>query len=445
MSIERLSPIAPLQLPAPVVPNHNMVATIEDHKNSPIIAAVKPNWVRVKITLAVVVALGITLFLVRNLILGTPVEAHAAIVGDLRQTVVASGRVIWPQRVEVAAELTGRVGEVPVVEGQQVSQGQLLIQLEDNDERANVLSAIAAVAGAEAQVRQQREFGLPTSREGVLQAQADVTQLGNQLLRMRQLKVRDFVSNAELEIAKLKFDLADSKLNSAKLQLQTNQPNGSETLLAQTTLNQARASLQVMQVKLDQDSIRAPAAGTLINRSVEQGDIVQAGKILMVLAVQGETQLEVQIDEKNLAKLALGQQALGSADAFSEQRFAAEIIYINPGIDSSRGSVEIKLRVKNPPAYLRQDMTVSVDIETASRRNALVIPTAALRDPTSAMPWVLVVRDHHTQHQVVTTGLRGDNNVEVLSGIAAGESVVFPSLGKIKAGQHVRVTLAKPI
>jgi HlyD family secretion protein len=262
---------------------------------------------------------------------------------------------------------------------------------------------------------------------------------------MRQLNAQDFVSDLELETTKLNAAIADSELKSAQLQVNNNQANGSEAILVQTTLNQARANVQLARVKLQQDAIVAAADGTLISRSVEPGDIVQAGKTLMVLAASGETQLEVQIDEKNLAKLAIGQKALGSADAFSSQRFTAEIIYINPGIDAARGSVEIKLRVQQPPDYLRQDMTVSVDIETATRNNTIIIPTGALRDPSGDNPWVLVVRDHHTLHQNVTLGLRGDNNLEVLSGIAVGEAVILPSLGVIKADQHVRVTPAKPI
>lgn len=443
-SNEHQTTAVPLQLASPITLDEAAPTPSASHNSVPH-KFIKPHSARIKILLAVIIPLLITAFLARNLMLGIPVEAHLVVIGELRQTVVASGRVIWPQRVEVAAEITGRVSDIPVVEGQQVTQNQLLIQLEDKDERANVVLAMASLAQAEAKVKQQRELTLPMAQENVDQARVDATQMDKELTRMRQLNTQHFVSDAELETATLKRDVAASKLHSAILQLATNQIGGGDAVLTLATLAQARASLQLAQIKLEQDSIRAPADGTLISRSVEEGNIVQAGKILMVLAAQGETQLEVQIDEKNLAKLALGQMALGSADAFSEQRFAAEIIYINPGIDASRGSVEIKLRVNNPPVYLRQDMTVSVDIETATRSNALVIPTAALRDPSGNSPWVLVVRNHRTQHQVVKTGLRGDDNLEVLEGITAGEAVIFPSLGLIKSGQHVRVTSAKPL
>ena len=391
--------------------------------------------------IAIILALLISGYFARNLLFGTPVEAHAVVKGELRQTVVASGRVTWPQRVSVAAEVTGRVSHIPVKEGQQVKRGDLLIQLADSTDRASLAQATTAVALAEAKLRQQREVGLPTAQEALRQAQADVEQTGQQLTRIRSLNNQKYISKTELDTAQRNLDVANSKLEAAQLQVQSNQTKGSDALLATTALNQARASLQLAQVKLAQTTILAPADGTLISRSIEPGDIATAGKALMVLAAQGETQIEVQIDEKNLGKLAVGQVALSSADAFPQQRFTAEVAYINPGVDATRGAVEVKLRVKEPPKYLRQDMTVSVDIETAKKPDALVIPTGALHEPSSAAPWVLVVRNNHTVKQTVTLGLRGDENVEVLSGLAAGEAVIPANLALIKADQRVRVTL----
>ena len=419
----------------------NVSAKIAVPTIAPIPAVTRVPLYWLKIAIAVLIVLLLSGYVARNLILGTPVEAHAVMKGELRQTVVASGRVTWPQRVSVAAEVTGRVSHIPVKEGQQVKRGQLLIQLEDSTDRASLAQATTAVALAEAKLRQQREVSLPTAQETLRQAQADVDQTRLQLTRIRTLNNQKYISKTELDTAQRNLDVANSKLAAAQLQVQSNQPTGSDALLATTALAQARASLQLAQVKLAQDTILAPADGTLISRSIEPGDIASAGKALMVLAAQGETQIEVQIDEKNLAKLALGQAALSSADAFPQQRFNAEVAYINPGVDATRGAVEVKLRVKDPPDYLRQDMTVSVDIETAQKPDALVIPTGALREASSDAPWVLVVRNNRTVHQTVTLGLRGDENVEVLSGLAAGEPVILASTPLIKADQHVRVTL----
>jgi HlyD family secretion protein len=226
-----------------------------------------------------------------------------------------------------------------------------------------------------------------------------------------------------------------------RLQVQTNSPAGSDYQLAQTALAQAQAARDAARVRLEQTVIRAPVDGVLIGRSVEPGDVVQTGKELMVLAPQGETQIVVQIDEKNLAQLKLGQKALASADAYPRQRFPAELFYVNPGIDALRGSVEVKLRVPEPPAYLRQDMTVSVDIEVARRRDAVIAPADALFDAASPHPWVLAVVDRRAAKKPVTLGLKGEGRVEIVDGVAPGD-VLIPAAAGVTPGQRVRIVTA---
>ena len=391
-----------------------------------------------KIAIAVLVVVSLIAYLSRNILLGKPVEAYAATIGDLTQTVVASGRVMTPQRISIAAETTGRVNAIPVSEGQTVKRGQLLIQLNDLDERASLAQAAAAVGQAEAKLRQLHEVALPAASQTLKQAQTNAEQAKKQYERTRDLQARGFFSQAQLDEAKRNYDVIASQVSAARLQVKSNQPAGSDLAVAAAAVAQANASLRLAQVKLNEDSILAPTDGTLISRSVESGDIVQPGKELMVLAANGETQISVQLDEKNLAKLALGQQVLGSADAYADQRFDAVVSYINPGVDATRGSVEVKLLVANPPAYLRQDMTVSVDIETARRSGALTIPTGAIHDASSNAPWVLVVRNKLTVRQPVKLGLRGDNSVEVLSGLKAGEAVILTAVGTITADMRVR-------
>ena len=394
-----------------------------------------------KITAAILLVLFIAAYFARNAIWGTPVDAYAVTKGELRQTIVASGRVTGPQRIAVASEVTGRVTAIPVKEGQQVKRGQLLIQLDDKIDRASLAQATAAVTLAEVKLKQQQRVLLPTAEENLRQIEADVEQARQQFIRIRSLNSKNYISNNELETAQHNYDVANSRLAAARLQVQSNQSNGSDVQLLISSLEQARASQKLAEIKLTQDAILAPADGTLISRSIEPGDIATTGKTLMVLAAKGDTLIEVQIDERNLAKLALGQLALSSADAFPKQRFDAEVSYINPGVDATRGAVDVKLRVKQPPDYLRQDMTVSVDIETAKKAEALVIPTGALHDASSDEPWVLVVRNKHTVRQAVTLGLRGDENVEILSGLKEGEPVILASLALIKADQLVRVTV----
>jgi HlyD family secretion protein len=395
-----------------------------------------------KPALLAVLALAAAGFLLRNVILGKPVETYQAVRSDLIQSVVASGRIATPQRVSVGAVITGRVTRIPVKEGQSVQRGEVLIELDSDDERAAVAQARGAVAQAEAKVRQLRELGLPAAEQGLVQAQANYTQARQQYERSTELKAKGFVSQAALDDAQRNLNVAESQLRAAQLQVESNRPAGSDFALAQTALAQARAALGLAQAKLDQTVIHASVDGILIARSVEPGNVVQSGKELMALAPVGETQVVVQIDEKNLAQLKLGQQALASADAFPKERFSAELIYINPGIDALRGSVEVKLRVASPPDYLRQDMTVSVDIEVARRNGTVVVPADAVHDANGAQPWVLAVDGWRAQRRPVKLGLKGDGRVEVLEGVTPGDRLVSAAQLMVKSGQRVRAVPA---
>lgn len=425
----------------PAIAEKNIPTKVESKADTPDTPSrISPKSVLI-IGIAVLLTLLAIAYLARNRLLGTPVEAYATQNTGLRQTVVASGRVITPQRVSVASKVIGRVKSIPVTEGEKVSRGQLLIQLDSQDELASIAQAGTSIDQAQAKLQQQREVALPAAMEGLKKAEADVRQLKNQYERVADLKKRNFVSQMQLDEARRNLDVAVSQRQTAQLQVQTNQSKGGDSALILAGLAQARANLKSLQVRLEQDSIRAPSDGVLIKRDIEPGDIVQPGVSLMTLAVSGEIQIEIQLDEKNLAKLAIGQKALGSADAFPEQTFEAVVNYINPGIDATRGSVEIKLRILNPPDYLRQDMTVSVDIETAHKTMALVVPSEAVRDANSDAPWVLVVRDKRTVHQNVGIGLRGDNQTEITSGLVTNEPVILSSVGTIVAGQRVRARI----
>ncbi len=374
----------------------------------------------------------------RNALFGTPVETVEVLRDDLIQTVVASGRVMSPRRVRVGAVITGRVVAIPVTEGQAVKKGAELVLLEDKDVRAALAQAQAGVAQAAAKVRQLREVGLPAAQQALLQAEATLTQVRGQFDRTKRLQAQGFVGQSQLDDAQRNLDVAESQARAARVQVETNSTRGSDFAMAMTALEQARAAERVAQAKLPDMVVRAPVDGVLISRNVEVGDIVQPGKELFLLAPAGETQVIVQIDERNLSQLSLGQKALGSADAFPGRRFPAELIYINPGIDALRGSVEVRLRAPSPPDYLRQDMTVSVDIEVARRAQAVVAPTQAVRDATTAQPWVLAVRNGRAERVPVKVGLRGDGRLEVLEGAAPGDALIPASLGLITAGQKVR-------
>ena len=207
------------------------------------------------------------------------------------------------------------------------------------------------------------------------------------------------------------------------------------------------ASLTSARSRLSYTAIKAPRDGTLISRNVEAGNTVAPGAILMVLSPGGETQLVVLIDEKNLSLISIGLPALASADAYAKTTFPAEVFYINPGVDLQRASVEVKLKVPEPPSYLRQDMTVSIDIEIARRTDAVILPVGSIGGMTTPAPWVLRVSSGRVKKSPITLGIVSGGKAEIISGLKAGELVVPASNIAIKDGQRLRASLpavAKP-
>ncbi|MFZ3322511.1 MAG: efflux RND transporter periplasmic adaptor subunit [Usitatibacter sp.] len=386
--------------------------------------------------LVVAAALGLGLWY-----LGPRVASYEVRRADLVQSVVASGRVESPRRVEIGSALVGTVAGVPVDEGQSVAAGQVLVRLDDTEARAAVEAARTSVTQAEAHVAQIERTGLPVAAESVRQAEVTLLNTERQLLRTRELFDKGFVGQATLDDAQRARDVAQSQLDAARVQQASVSPRGADYLVAKAALEQARATLDAARAHFDLMTITAPTAGTLISRDVEVGSIAQPGKVLLVLSPSGATWLTVQIDEKNLNFLQLGEKALASADAYPAQRFAAEVVYINPGIDATRGSVEVKLRVPQPPSYLLQDMTVSVDIEISRRAGVLTVPADALHDASTTTPWVLVARDGRAARRAVKVGAHGSRGqVEVLQGLSEGERVIPSTEQSAQDGHRVRAT-----
>jgi HlyD family secretion protein len=373
-----------------------------------------------------------------GLLLGPQVPVSAVVQRDFVQSVVASGHVEAPHRVSIGTQITGTVKRVPVAEGQIVKAGQVLVELESAEWQAAAAQADVAVLQAQARLRQLREVQAPVAEQTVRQAEVNVDNARAQLRRNADLFRQGFIGQAALDDAQKAVDLSASQLRSAQRELETAQPSGSDYAVATTGLAQARASADAAHSRLGYATITAPAGGTLIDRSVEPGDVVQPGKALMVLSPSGDTQLVVQIDEKNLQLLALGQQAEASADAYAEQRFAAELVYINPGVDVQRGSVEVKLAVPKAPDYLKQDMTVSVDIHVAARTGALLVPTDAVHDVDAGQPWVLKVEGGRAHRHSVRIGLHSGGLSEVLDGLKAGDLVVPAAAPDLRDGSRLR-------
>jgi HlyD family secretion protein len=356
---------------------------------------------------------------------GPQVPAYQLQPTDLIQNVVATGRVISTSRAQVGSEITGIVTERRVKEGDRVHPGDILIVLRADDLMAKEKEAQAALD----QLRLARR---PQAIAALAQAESQFAQATRETKRRTELLEKQSIAQEAVEQSKNALATARAAVEQARLLVQSLAPDESEERI----LKERLAAAQAMLLKT---VIRSEVSGTILTRNVEPGDLVQpAGKVLLEIARAGDTEILIPLDERNLATLALGQSATCVADAYPDKYFDARVNFIAPTIDPQRGTVDIRLKVDPVPEYLRQDMTVSVNILTGQVNQALAVPNDALLNIRGTQADVMVVRDGRAQRVGITLGLRGLAHSQASSGLTPGEWVVQGS--KVQEGERVRVS-----
>lgn len=361
---------------------------------------------------------------------GPLLPSYEVVSSPLIQTVVASGRVEKVSRTQIGSEITGVVLERLVQEGDRVSRGDVLLVLKSDEISAQVRQAEAELKELATTRRPQAEFDLANAKVQLEQAQREAVRRRNTELGILSAEEREKSIEAEklarnnLESARLKFaSLAPDKVEETKL----------------------REQLAALQAQLAKTKIRAEVSGIILTRNVEPGDLVQPSQTLFTIALDGATEIRVPFDERNLPLLALQQKAAVITDAYPDQPFPAHINFIAPSIDAQRGTVDVRLTVDPVPDFLRQDMTVSVNVETNKREQTLVIPNDALSSISGNKAMVILVRDRKIQRHPITLGLRGLVMSEVVAGLKEGDHVLTDAESVLKDGTRVRIEQTKRV
>ncbi len=371
-------------------------------------------------------------------------DAVALARAPLLRTVQFSARVKTPARVDLGATLTARVAKVRVQEGDAFRAGDALVELEPEEPRAALSQAEASWQQARARLESQSALSLPTAQASLAQADANLQAAERDLVRTQDLVAQKFYSQQKLDESKRAVDVARALRDAARAQTLANGRTGAERANAQAQLEAARAAVEAARAKLAQYTLRAPGPGRVLVRSVEPGQIVQAGKALLTVSVQGPLELQAQVDERFLAQLQPGQRARVLADAYPDRPFDAKVDRLAPSVNAQSGSVEVTLVVAGPtdsrpdtrPDFLREDMTLSVEVLTGERREARILPLRALRanaaaaapaDPRdgAATGAVLVAEGGRAVVRELKLGLRTLSDVEVLSGLQDDELVLL--------------------
>jgi HlyD family secretion protein len=372
------------------------------------------------------------------------VPAVSVTSGPLVRSLIFSARVATASRVELGSTVTGRVREVLVDEGQVFQPGQVLVRLEESELRAALAQAQANEQAAVARLAGLRSSGRQSVTAAVAQAESVWRAASADLQRTQELVARGFLSPARLDDARRAVAVADAQRAAAEAQRSANDDSGTDVAQARAQSAQARAAVAAAVARLDQSVLRAPAEGRVLTRAVEPGQIVQPGRALLTVALAGPLELVGQVDERYLQQLQVGQAAQVVADAFPQAAFTARVRSIAPVVDAQRGAVEVKFAVVPPvPTVLREDMTLSVQVETGRRERALVLPMEAVSgDSAGEKVGVRIAVDGRVQERTVRLGLRTLDAGEVLEGLGEGDWVLLGPTPPV--GARVRADVRAP-
>lgn len=306
---------------------------------------------------------------------------------DVQRTIVSSGRVAAQRQSQLGSTISGRVIATPVAKGQRVKQGTVLLRLEPEELQAQWRQSLAQLQDA----RQQ--------------------QLDSQRQWQRQLALfrQGFISQAALD--------AQQRLrDQSRLRVQ-----------------QLQAQLAQFAAKSGQSEIRAPSDGVLLSRDVEIGDVLQAGAPHLRFASSGGQRVLLEVDERQLAQLRVGQLAQVVADAWPGRTLTGKVGRIAPEIDAERGTVEVEIMLDQNHEFLLSGMTVSAEIRTLSLSRVLLLPAEAIRHGRLAQ-----VLDGRLLWRTPKLAAAIDGKVQVLDGLAAGAQVISP-FPLLEEGVRVRV------
>jgi HlyD family secretion protein len=356
---------------------------------------------------------------------GPEIPAYQLEQRPLVQRVVASGEVDSQSLAQVGSEITGVVKARHVREGDAVRAGDLLIELHDEEQQARLREAEAAL-------RQLVQSQRPQTEAALREAQFNLAQASRERERREALVARQLLPAEQGEQARQAEISARSALQRAQAAAAAAAPGGSDEQLLQQRLAAARAALE-------RTRIRARFDGVVQVRAVEPGDVVQPGTALLQIARADSREILVPLDEKELGPVAVGQPALIIADAYPTEVLEGRVSFIAPAVDTNRGTIDVHLELLESADFLRQGMTVSVDIRTASRDQALVIPNDALFNRRGDSAEVLRLAGGRLAERVpVRLGLRGTGLTEVVEGVGAGDVLLTDEQAE---GRRVRARI----
>jgi multidrug efflux system membrane fusion protein len=344
-----------------------------------------------------------------------PVRIATVISQDWPDTYEATGTVRARMAAFLSSKVMAYVRQVNVQTGDRVREGQELIVLDAQDLDSNVRRAEAA----QAEVRS----AFPEADHATAAAKANLDLAQSTFHRMEELAGKKSISSQE-------FDEASARLKSAQANYEMTRSRRTQL---DARLAQVEQEIRAARIMRDYTRIAAPFAGNVTAKSVDPGNLASPGAPLLTIEGEGAYRLEVAVDESKAAMVKSGQTVEVSLD---EHRVSGRISEIVPAVDAASRAYLVKIDLP-AVANLRSGMFGRAWFGTGTR-NVMNVPATAVVE-RGQLQSVYVIEDGFAHNRLVTTGKRGANGVEVLSGLSERETIVSPAVATLADGIRVEV------
>jgi len=391
----------------------------------------------------------------KNKTKATEVRIEGVEARDLVASVTASGQIQPRTKVDVSADVTGKIVRLVVKEGEMVTKGQLLLQIDPEQ-------ATAALQRAEA--------SLASTRAQAAQAKANLIQAQRNYERSLAIQKQSPALVSEEQLEQLR---TQAEVNKALAEA------------ANYSVEQAQASVRDARQALSRTTITAPMSGKVTRLNVEEGETAIMGTLnkdaatLLTISDMSILETKVKVDETDVARISVGDSALIQIDAFPDTAFVGKVVEIsNSSVNKTATTAasgdqaidyEVRVQLVNPPTETRPDFSATAKIVTAKRTKVLSIPIIALtvrenedlpngdsavtvgREPTKQVgkrdvEGVFIVgTDNKVSFRPVKVGIAGERHFEVLEGLKAGEKIVagtYQAIRELKDGALVKEAVA---
>lgn len=377
--------------------------------------------------------------------------------GDLSVNISATGTVEPNFKVEVKSKASGEVLSFPFEEGDRVKKGTLLLQLDKSDEQRNVAKAHTELSSSSARYKkaetslllQKTKYNtdLKSSQSEIETALANLKEAEDKLKRQRELFEKKFVSQESLDTAATLFKVNQENLVQARTRLQSAKDSihditmkENEIELVQSEVKRSEISVDEVEERLEETDIFAPINGVIIEKLVEEGQIiasgisnVSGGTAIATIADMSRLFIIADIDETDIGSVKIGHAVRITADAFPKEVFKGKVTRIAPqglienSITIFKAKIEVQGTGKN---LLKPMMSANIDIVTHKVKDTVYATRAAIRKDDEGK-YVMVLKNDEPEKVRVKTGIRNPINAQILSGLISDDEVILGDWEKI--------------